>query len=298
MANQDQRRTPQRAAKKPEPPTTGHEWDGIREFDNPMPRWWLWTFYITIIWAVIYMILYPAWPLVTRATGGVLGYSSRGDVAAEIARFDQGNQVWFNRLLETELSEIHNDPELQSFAVNAGAAVFRAQCSQCHGSGGAGVQASGYPNLLDDEWLWGGQIEEIELTVAYGIRNEDHADARWSVMPAFGVDEILTGEEIDQTVNYVLRMSQQPHDPALAAAGAEVFANNCSSCHGEAGGGDPFLGAPALNNAIWLYGGSAEDIRHSIYYSRFGVMPGFSGRIRDGEIRAVAAYVHQLGGGQ
>jgi cytochrome c oxidase cbb3-type subunit 3 len=301
MATQDsdkQSRQSARSPQKPEPPTTGHVWDGIREYDNPMPRWWLWTFYITIIWAVIYMILYPAWPLVTRATGGILGYSSRGEVASEIARFDQQNQVWFQRLLETELEDIHNDPELQSFAVNAGAAVFRAQCSQCHGSGGAGVQASGYPNLLDDEWLWGGTLDDIELTVTYGIRNEDHADARWSVMPAFGADELLEPEEIDQVVHYVLRMSAQAHDATLATAGAEVYEINCASCHGERGEGDPFVGAPALNNAIWLYGGSEEAIRHSIYYSRFGVMPGFTGRIRDGEIRAVAAYVHQLGGGQ
>ena len=281
-----------------EPPTTGHSWDGIEEYDNPMPRWWLWTFYLTIIWAVIYMILYPAWPLMTRATSGLLGYSSRGEVAAEIARFDAQNQVWFDRLNSTELAAIHEDRELQSFAVNAGASVFRAQCSQCHGSGGAGVQASGFPNLLDDEWLWGGTIEDIHLTVRYGIRNEDHADARWSEMPAFGRDGLLDDTEIDQVVHFVLRLSGQQADATLASAGAEIFEMNCASCHGERGEGDPFMGAPALNSAIWLYGGSYEAIRESVYNSRFGIMPGFAGRLRDAEIRAVAAYVHQLGGGQ
>jgi cytochrome c oxidase cbb3-type subunit 3 len=287
-----------RAKLKQDPPTTGHSWDGIEEYDNPMPRWWLWTFYLTIIWAVIYMIFYPAWPMVTRATSGILGYSTRGEVAAEIARFDQQNQVWFERLLDTDLDAIHDDRELQSFAVNAGAAVFRAQCSQCHGTGGAGVQASGFPNLLDDEWMWGGTMEDIHQTVRYGIRNEDHADARWSEMPAFGRDGLLSDQEIDQVVHYVLRLSGQPSDAALAAAGEEVFMFNCASCHGDNGEGDTFVGAPPLNSAIWLYGGTYDDIRHTVVNSRFGIMPGFTGRLRDAEIRAVAAYVHQLGGGQ
>ncbi len=283
---------------KQEPPTTGHSWDGIQEYDNPMPRWWLWTFYLTIIWAVIYMIFYPAWPLVNRATSGILGYSSRGEVAADIASFEERNQVWFTRLMETELEDISADRELQSFAVNAGGAVFRAHCSQCHGAGGAGVQAAGYPNLLNDEWLWGGTMEDIHETVRYGIRNEDYDMARWSQMPAFGVDGLLDEEEIDQVVHYVLRMSGQEYDAELIEAGAEVYEWNCASCHGDDGGGDYMQGAPALNTAVWLYGGDFDTIRHSVYYSRFGVMPGFADRLRDAEIRAVAAYVHQLGGGQ
>ena len=287
-----------RSKLKQEVPTTGHSWDGIEEYDNPMPRWWLWSFYLTIIWAVIYMILYPAWPMVTRATAGIPGYSTRGEVAAEIARFDEQNQVWFDRLLETELEDVHTDRELQSFAVNAGAAVFRAQCSQCHGTGGAGVQASGFPNLLDDEWIWGGTIEDIHQTVRYGIRNDEHLDARWSEMPAFGRDGMLDGQEIDQVVQYVLQMSGQTADAELAAAGEEVFLFNCASCHGDSGEGDTLVGAPPLNTAIWLYGGTADDIRHSVHNARFGIIPGFDGRLRDAEIRAVAAYVHQLGGGQ
>jgi cytochrome c oxidase cbb3-type subunit III len=277
---------------------TGHSWDGIEEYDNPMPRWWLWTFYITIAWAVIYMILYPAWPLVTRATQGILGYDTRAAVAADIQRFDERNQVWFDRLLATDLHEIRADPELNAFAVNAGGAVFRAQCSQCHGAGAAGVQASGFPSLLDDQWLWGGTMDEIHQTVRYGIRNEDFPDARWSEMPAFGRDGLLDPAEIDQVVHHVLRISGQAHDEELAVPGEEVYLDNCASCHGAAGEGDEFVGAPALNNPIWLYGGSYEAIRHSVYYSRFGIMPGFAGRLRDADIRAVAAYVHQLGGGQ
>ena len=279
-------------------PTTGHSWDGIEEYDNPLPRWWLWIFYATIIWSVIYMILYPAWPLVNSATSGILGYSSRGEVAAEIERFEADNEVWFQRLVATDLDEIREDDELQRFAVNAGGSVFAAQCSQCHGAGGAGVQAAGYPNLLNDAWLWGGTMEDIHQTVRYGIRNEDHLDARWSEMPAFGRDELLEEDEIDQVVEFVLQMSGQDHDAALAGLGAEVYDLNCASCHGIDGEGDYFLGAPALNDQVWLYGGTRDAIRHSVVYSRFGVMPGFADRLRDAEIRAVAVYVHQLGGGQ
>lgn len=284
--------------KKQDPSTTGHSWDGIEEFDNPMPRWWLWSFYISIIWAVIYMIFYPAWPLINSATTGILGYSTRGEVAAEIARIDAGNQVWYDRLMEADPEAIADDAELQRFAVNAGAAVFRAQCSQCHGAGAAGVQAGGFPNLLDDEWMWGGTLEDIQQTVAYGIRNEDFPDARWSEMPAFGRDELLTDDEIDQVVQHVLNISGQPHDATLAAAGAEVFDYNCSSCHGIDGEGDIYSGAPALSNAIWLYGGDEAAIRESVVNARFGIMPGFSQRLPEAQIRAVAAYVHQLGGGQ
>ncbi len=285
--------------KKHDKPTTGHSWDGIEEFDNPMPRWWLWTFYATIIWAVVYMIFYPAWPLVSRATSGVLGYSSRGEVAAEIASVNAANQVWYDRLVATEPTAIAADAELNRFAVNAGAAVFRAQCSQCHGAGADGLRpGSGFPNLLDDEWMWGGTMEDIITTVAHGIRNSDYPDARYSEMPAFGRDQILTTEEIDQVVQHVLRISGQTHDATLAAAGAEVFDINCSGCHGVDGEGDIFAGAPALNNAIWLYGGSAEAIRYSVVNARFGIMPGFANRLPEAQIRAVAAYVHQLGGGQ
>ncbi|MFN4101389.1 MAG: cytochrome-c oxidase, cbb3-type subunit III [Pararhodobacter sp.] len=285
--------------KKHETPTTGHSWDGIEEFDNPMPRWWLWTFYVTIAWAVVYWILYPAWPLVSGATTGILGYSSRGEVAAEIAEVDQANQVWFNRLMETDLNAIHEDTELQRFAVNAGAAVFRAHCSQCHGAGADGLRpGSGFPNLLDDDWLWGGTMEDIEFTVAHGIRNDDYPDARYSMMPAFGRDGLLTSDEIDQVVHHVLSLSGQPHDAVLAAPGAELYLDNCAACHMDNGAGDTFVGAPALNNAIWLYGGSFEAIRASVYNARFGIMPGFANRLPEAQVRAVAAYVHQLGGGQ
>ena len=285
--------------KKQDQQTTGHSWDGIEEFDNPLPRWWLWIFYATILWSIVYWVLYPAWPMVSRATAGVLGYSSRADVDAEMATWDAENQVWYDRLVSTAPDQIAADPELQRFAVNAGASVFRAQCSQCHGAGADGVRmGSGFPNLLDDEWMWGGTMDDIIQTVTYGIRNEEFPDARYSEMPSFGRDELLTADQINEVVQHVLALSGQPHDAALASAGEQVFLDNCASCHGDNGAGDTFVGAPALNNAIWLYGGTEADIRATVTNAHFGIMPGFANRLPEAQIRAVAAYVHQLGGGQ
>ncbi len=285
-------------AKKPvapqsEPETTGHSWDGIEEYNNPLPRWWLWTFYATIFWGVIYTIAYPAWPLVNKATAGILGYSTRTEVAKDIQSFADANASIEAKLAAADLTAIAADPELQDFARNAGAAVFRTNCSQCHGSGAAG--ARGYPNLLDDEWLWGGDIEAIAYTVNHGIRNETD-EARFSQMPAFG--EILSEEEIDQVVAYVQKLSGQDHDAALAAAGETVFTDNCTACHGENGTGDREQGAPDLTDAIWLYGGDAETLHETVVNARFGVMPAWGERLSEAEVKAVSAYVHQLGGGE
>lgn len=282
--------------------TTGHSWDGIEEWNNPLPRWWLWTLYATIVYAVLYTIAYPAWPLVNRATAGLLGYSTRAEVAQQIETIAERNAAITERLASVELAALADDTELHGFAVNKGAAVFRTNCSQCHGSGAAGVAASGYPNLLDNAWLWGGTIDDIAYTVRHGIRNEQSFDARWSEMTAF--DEILTDEEIAQVVNHVLAISGQAHDAGLAEAGATVFYDNCAACHGDMGEGNRDLGAPTLNDAIWLYGGSPETIEETVRYARFGVMPAWSEEFRgaagltDAEINAVAAYVHQLGGGE
>ncbi len=278
--------------------TTGHEWDGIEELNNPLPRWWLWTFYATILWALIYTILFPAWPLITGATPGVLGFSTRANVASEIARFEAANGPMRDRLVAADLAAIKDDPELLQFATSAGAAVFRTNCSQCHGSGAAGVQASGYPNLLDDDWLWGGAMEDIHTTITHGIRNTTDDEARYSQMPAFGVDGLLEAPQIDAVVQHVLAISGQEHDAALATEGATVFAENCAACHTEAGTGDRTQGAPNLTDAIWLYGGTVSDLTYTINNARFGVMPNWNTRLTEDEIRAVAFYVHGRGGGE
>ncbi|SPH24873.1 Cbb3-type cytochrome c oxidase subunit CcoP [Defluviimonas aquaemixtae] len=279
-----------------EPDTTGHVWDGIEEYNNPLPRWWLWTFYATIIWGVLYTIAYPAWPLVNSATQGLLNQNTREDVTAEIRRFEDANAPIEARLVSTDLAAISDDPELVNFTQNAGGAIFRTWCAQCHGSGAAG--AMGYPNLLDNDWLWGGAIEDLHATISHGIRNTEDPDALYSEMPRFGVDELLEPEQIDQVVQYVLQVSGQDHDAALAEEGATVFADNCAACHAEDGTGDRAQGAPNLTDAIWLYGGDAAALTESVANARFGVMPAWTGRLSEAEIRAVAFWVHSRGGGE
>ncbi len=277
--------------------TTGHEWDGIRELDTPMPRWWLWTFYGTVIWGVIYVILFPAWPMVTGATPGLLGYSSREQVAADVDAARAANAALDARLNEVALTDIADDPELLQFAIAGGGAVFRNNCGQCHGAGGQGA-VGGFPNLLDDDWLWGGTIDEIHQTILHGIRYDPDPETRFSQMPAFG--DVLSAEEIDGLVQYVQSLSGGEQDAAAAAAAQQTFIDNCSACHGEDGAGMVEMGAPSLADGIWLYGGDMASIRESITNARYGIMPSFSlnDRLRPEDIRKVATYVHSLGGGQ
>ena len=276
--------------------TTGHQWDGIEEYNNPLPRWWVWVFYATIVWGIGYTIAYPAWPLIKEATPGLLGASTRADVAAEIAAVDKANAAIKDQLVAADLNAIAADPALAEFATRAGAAVFRTNCAQCHGSGAAGFV--GYPNLLDNDWLWGGTMEDIHLTVTHGIRNTTDADARYSEMPKYGADGILDETQIGQVVEHVLALSGQEHDAALATDGAVVFADNCVACHMEDGSGDRAQGAPRLSDAIWLYGGSREAITDTVINARFGVMPNWNGRLSEDEIRAVSFFVHGQGGGE
>ena len=275
--------------------TTGHEWDGIKELDTPMPRWWLWTFYATIVWAIGYVIMMPAWPLINGATPGLLGYSSRANVTAELGQVAAGNAPLNTRLIEADLDAIADDPELLRFATAGGGAVFRNHCSQCHGAGGGGA-LGGYPNLADDDWLWGGTVEDIHLTLLHGIRYEADDDTRFSQMPAFG--DILEEDQILGLVEYVRSLSGADHDEAAAAAQAETFVDNCSACHGEDGKGMRDQGAPNLTDGIWLFGGDAATIEHTIRYSRYGVMPAFGNRLSEADIRKVAVYVNTLGGGE
>ncbi len=276
--------------------TTGHDWDGIKELNNPLPRWWLWCFYGTIVWGVAYTIAFPAWPMINSATSGVLGYSTRAEVVEQIAVVEAQNAEVSMRLASADLAALAPDDPAYRYGVAGGASVFLANCSQCHGSGAAGVQAAGYPNLLDDDWLWGGTLDDIEYTVRHGIRNETDPDARWTEMPAFG--DIFEKEEIAASVEYVLSISGQEHDAGLAEQGAPLFVEQCTACHGDAGKGIRELGAPNLTDAIWLYGGDRDTLTETITYSRFGVMPAWGPRLDETEIKAVTLYLHQLGGGE
>lgn len=274
--------------------TTGHSWDGIEELNNPLPRWWLWTLYGCIIWGIGYSIAYPAWPMLSGATTGLLGYSTRGEVAQQIVEHEKKNQDLVAQLVAADLSELPAGSDLHRYGVARGGSVFRAQCSQCHGSGAAG--SKGYPNLLDDNWLWGGSVDEISATVAHGIRNETDEDAHFSQMPAF--DDILESTDITAVVEYVISLSANEFDNNLANTGASVFAENCASCHGDDATGDREQGAPNLADAIWLYGGDRKTLTTTVKQSRYGVMPAWGQRLSDEDVRAVSLYVHALGGGE
>lgn len=274
--------------------TTGHEWDGIRELNNPMPRWWVWTFYATIVWALGYTILYPAWPLVNDATKGVLNYSSRAELAGDLegAKIAQGEVI--EKISKVSLEEILADPQLAQFATAGGASAFRVNCVQCHGTGAAGGQ--GYPNLNDDEWLWGGDINAIYQTIAHGVRDPVDADTRVSEMPAF--IDILQPEEVRQVAAYVVSLSGTPRDPSMVEPGQQLYADNCASCHGESGEGVRDLGAPNLADAIWLKVQGEAEIAQQIQAPRHGVMPAWNARLSNETVKQLAVYVHSLGGGE
>ena len=281
-------------AAAPEPEFTGHEWDGIKEYNNPMPRWWLWTLYATVVWGIGYTIAYPAWPLLTRATQGMLDYSSREELNRSLEEFKIINNANDESLAAAELASIHENPELLDYALRGGAAVYRAHCSQCHGAGGGG--AIGYPNLVDDDWLWGGSLKDIRFTVAHGIRNDADEQTRFSEMPAYG--DFLEPDQLDGIVHYVLMLSGQSHDEQTAQVGAPIYEEQCAVCHGETGTGNREHGGPNLTDPIWLYGGSEDSIRESISASRNSVMPNWNERLTESQIRQVSIYVHQLGGGE
>lgn len=290
---------------KKEVETTGHSWDGIQEFNNPLPRWWLWTFYACIVWGIAYSIAMPAWPIfASGATPGVLGASTRADVAAEIQKYADANKPIEEKLVAADLTAIAADPELAAFTRNAGGAVFRTWCAQCHGAGAGGNPS--FPNLLDSDWLYGGSIEQIYADVSHGIRDPLDPDTNpAAAMPAHLDDELLEDGQIKAVVQYVLQISGQQADAALATEGQQVFVDNCTACHGEDGAGMQEMGAPNLTDAIWLFGGDEAAVYTTVAHGRAGVMPSWSyaadgakGRLTEAQIRAVAAYVHSLGGGQ
>lgn len=276
--------------------TTGHEWDGIQELDTPMPRWWLIVFYATIVWGLAYTIAYPAWPLISTATTGLLGYSSRGDIRAELDAAEAAKADYTAMIAAKSIDEILGDDNLRTFAAAAGAAAFRVNCVQCHGSGAQG--SPGYPNLNDDEWLWGGTATDIQQTIAHGIRFAEDPDTRVSEMPAYS--DILQPKEITQVALFVTSLSGKAGNGSAEdlAAGQEVFAQNCSACHGEDGKGSRELGAPDLTDAIWFYGSTPAAIAAQIRAPKHGVMPAWAARLGDTTVKELAVYVHSLGGGE
>lgn len=275
--------------------TTGHEWDGIKELNNPLPRWWLWTFYGCIIWALVYTIFYPAWPMLSSATSGVLGYSSRADLAKTMSDVQVGNQAVVSKIAELPVADILADPELTRFASAAGESAFKVNCTQCHGTGAAG--GPGYPNLNDDSWIWGGTIDAIYTTIAHGVRSTTDPETRYNIMPNFGADQLLDAASINTLADYVASLSGV-EGGVNTPEGAQLFTDNCAACHGEGGVGLTDLGGPNLTDAIWLYDGSLEAIKAQINKPRHGMMQAWSEKLDDTTIKELAVYVHGLGGGE
>jgi cytochrome c oxidase cbb3-type subunit 3 len=276
--------------------TTGHAWDGIKELNTPLPRWWVITFYLTIIWAVGYWIVYPAWPLLSSNTKGLLSYSSRANLAVELADLEKVRGEKMATLATASLVDIERDPTLLALARARGKTVFGDNCAPCHGTGATG--AKGYPNLNDDDWLWGGTLEQIEQTIRYGARS-GNAKAHDGQMLAFGKDGVLKREEIVTVANYVRSLSGLPTGQGYdASAGTKIFAENCAACHGDNAKGNPDLGAPNLTDQIWLYGSDQASLIETITNGRNGVMPGWEGRLDPVTIKAMVVYVHSLGGGK
>lgn len=272
--------------------TTGHEWDGVKELDTPLPTWWVYTFYATIVFSIVYCVLYPSWPWINSHTQGLLGYTNRAELTRELDAQAKERASFVDRIRTASLDQIRKDPALLSFAMAGGRSAFQTNCMQCHGAGGAG--SNGFPNLVDDDWLWGGTLDQLYVTIQHGIRNADDR-SRQSMMPKFGVDGLLTGPQVAAVTDYVMSLSG--HGQATAE-GAKIWQEQCAACHQADGKGNQELGAANLTDGIWLYGGDRNSIYRSIFYARNGSMPAWSGRLDDATLKMLAIYVHSLGGGR
>jgi cytochrome c oxidase cbb3-type subunit 3 len=253
--------------------TTGHEWDGLREYNNPMPRWWLGLFYLTIVFALVYLLLYPG----LGNFKGLLGWTQTGAYEAEVKQVEADVAPLFAKYAATPIPELAKDPA----AMATGRRLFVTHCAVCHGADGRGSR--GFPNLAAGSWQWGGSPEQIKQTIAEG---------RQAAMPPWGA--ALGEDGVKAVATYVRSLSGKPGDPALIAAGQEKFQTLCVACHGPDGKGNPMLGAPDLTDDYWLYGGSQEAIETSIRNGRMGVMPAHKDLLSPERIHVLAAYVYSL----
>jgi len=280
--------------------TTGHQWDDIRELNNPLPKWWVYSFYACIVWSVIYWIVMPAWPIFMNGawtyTGGVIGYDQRVVVENDIAEVTAGRQVYVDQITAQDLPTIQQNAELMEVALAGGRAAFGDNCAPCHGSGAQG--SSGFPNLNDDDWIWGGTVDDIHVTLQHGIRWEADDDTRFNEMPRYLADEILTTAQVNDVVDYVLTLSGNAKITEASTRGSAIFAQECTACHMEGGIGNRELGAPNLADAIWLYGGDRTAVYDSVANARAGQMPAWGDRLDPATVKQLALYVHSLGGGE
>jgi cytochrome c oxidase cbb3-type subunit III len=275
--------------------TTGHEWDGLKELNTPLPRWWLYTFYACILFSAVWVVLYPAVPV--WGWTGLTGWTARGALPEQMAAERARQEPMLARLRGISAEQIAADPELRGFALAGGRVGFANNCAGCHGAGGQGAPG-GFPSLADDDWLWGGSFEAIHTTISHGVRAGESDEERGIPMPAFLTSGMLTQAQINDTAEFVLSLSGRGTDAAAAERGREPYAENCASCHGDGGEGNRDMGAPRLNDQIWLYGGDRASVVRSIAYSRAGVMPSWRGRLDPAMVNMITVYVHSLGGGE
>ncbi len=279
--------------------TTGHEWDGLKELNTPLPKWWLYTWLACIAWALVWMVFMPSLPYGRGYIHGLLGYSTRNQVKVDVKAVSAERDAVMSRVAAASFEQIRNDPELLAAAQTSGHITFANNCQPCHGAGGAG--APGYPALAAGSWLWGGKLEDIQQTLTYGIRS-GLDQARDSQMPHFGTDALLKPAEIQNVADYVMATFYgSPTKDATAqdvAAGGEIFAANCASCHGEKGEGNRDVGAPRLASKIHLYGNTRDIVVRQVTSPHMGVMPNWNQRLDTATIKSVALYVHDLGGGE
>lgn len=274
--------------------TTGHEWDGLRELNNPLPRWWVWVWIVTIIWSLWYFVAYPAWPTPNGATIGTSGYTQFKELALSQKEIFERQAQYLSRFEKASDEQVLNDQELYAFAMAGGKSAFKDNCATCHGSGAEG--SKGYPNLNDDDWLWGGTLADINQTLQYGIRANNY-DTRQSQMPSFGNEGLLDRGQINAVTDYVLTLSGSVPEKTHAQ-GQKIFKENCASCHGDNGKGLREFGAPNLTDKIWLYGGIRAEVYANIFTARAGMMPEWHERLDQNTIRQLSIYLHQLGGGE
>ena len=272
--------------------TTGHEWDGIKELNTPLPTWWVYTFYACILFAVVYSVLYPSWPWISGHTTGLLGYTNRTQLTQDLGEQTKDRAKFADRIRAASFEDIRKDPELFNFALAGGRSAFQTTCMQCHGAGGAG--SKGFPTLVDDDWLWGGKIDQIYKTIQFGIRNTNE-NSRQTMMPRFGTDAIMPAAQVGAVTDQVLSFSG--HGKATPE-GAKLFQDQCAACHQATGKGNQEMGAPDLTDSIWLYGGDRDSIYRTIFNARNGSMPAWSERLDEATMKMLALYVHALGGGK
>jgi len=275
--------------------TTGHEWDGIKELNTPMPRWWVYVFWATIIWSIGYWVVYPTWPTTTGFTPGIWHWTAREELEGDLAQQKAARSKWLVKIDGATVDQIEADKELRNYALAGGRIAFGENCAACHGTGGVGSPGA-YPSLADDVWLWGGTLADIQQTITHGVRNED-TESRSTIMPNFGVDGVLAPEQIAQVAEYVASLSRK--QPAAGSPGEAIFAENCVVCHGEGGVGTKEVGAPPLNTLVRTFTKpTVEGISQQVNKPKHGSMPSWGRRLDPATIKELTIYVHSLGGGQ